>query len=57
MSLWKVDDEATHQFMVGFYENWIKTSNIDLAFQSAQNSVRATHPDPYYWAAFVMSGY
>jgi CHAT domain-containing protein len=56
MSLWKVDDEATHQFMVGFYDHWLKHENIHEAYQAAQLAVKSSHPEPYYWAAFVLSG-
>ncbi len=57
MSQWKVDDEATQQFMVAFYEQWIKNGTIDQAYQLAQQAVKADHPEPYYWAAFVLNGF
>lgn len=57
MSLWNVDDKVTSEFMVAFYEqltdkanNWNKRK----AFEQTKEIIRKNHPDPYYWAAFVM---
>lgn len=57
MSLWNVDDKVTSEFMVAFYEqltdkanNWNKRK----AFEQTKEILRMKHPDPYYWAAFVM---
>lgn len=57
MSLWNVDDKVTPEFMVAFYEqltdkanNWNKRK----AFEQTKEIIRKKHPDPYYWAAFVM---
>lgn len=57
MSLWNVDDKVTSEFMVAFYEqltdkanNW----NKHKAFEQTKEIIRKKHPDPYYWAAFVM---
>lgn len=57
MSLWNVDDKVTSGFMVAFYEqltdkanNWNKRK----AFEQTEEIIRKKHPDPYYWAAFVM---
>ncbi|MDX2196813.1 MAG: CHAT domain-containing tetratricopeptide repeat protein [Cytophagales bacterium] len=55
-SLWTVNDEATQKLMSSFYQEWIKTGNKRLAFRTAQLSLRAQFPDPYYWGAFVMIG-
>lgn len=56
MSLWKVDDEATQQFMIAFYQEWGKTNSIDLAFLKAQQNVKEKFPEPFYWGAFVLDG-
>jgi CHAT domain-containing protein/Flp pilus assembly protein TadD len=67
MSLWKVDDEATQELMVGFYRNWLgnavgstsggQTANSKRsAFLKAQKELKAKYPNPYYWGAFVMVG-
>ncbi len=54
MSLWKVDDNATKDLMVKFYEEWIKTNKKHEAFVNAQLALKAKYKNPYYWGAFVM---
>jgi CHAT domain-containing protein len=54
MSLWKVDDEATQEIMLEFYKKWIALGNKEMAWRSAQQSLRLKYPSPYYWGAFVM---
>jgi CHAT domain-containing protein len=55
-SLWKVDDEATKEFMIIFYQNLLKTKNKFQAFASAQRAVREKYPSPYFWGAFILTG-
>ena len=55
MSLWSVSDDVTTEFMIKFYEflagkDWDKHK----AFEEAKSYIRIHHPEPYYWAAFVM---
>ena len=54
-SLWQVDDEATSDLMVNFYNNLSKM-NKDEALQQAQLKVKKQYPQPYYWAAFLLTG-
>ncbi|MDR1181875.1 MAG: CHAT domain-containing protein [Bacteroidales bacterium] len=54
MSLWKVDDGATKDFMITFYQNLMIGKSKLLSFKTAQNFVRKKYQNPYYWAAFVM---
>jgi len=55
MSLWEVNDEATALLMSTFYQEWlISGKSRQEAFKEAQKKVRAKHPEPFYWAAFVM---
>ena len=57
MSLWNVDDKVTSEFMVAFYEQLTdkaNNSNKRKAFEQTKEIIRKKHPDPYYWAAFVM---
>jgi len=55
MSLWKVDDNATKELMINFYDNWIEKHMSPVkAFRAAQLAVKAKFPEPYYWGAFVM---
>ncbi|MCU0438179.1 MAG: CHAT domain-containing protein [Raineya sp.] len=56
MSLWKVDDEATKELMISFYDNWLKTNNKKQAFKLAQAKLRTKFPHPYYWGAFILIG-
>jgi CHAT domain-containing protein len=56
MSLWKVDDMATQELMLLFYQKWIKTSSMHSAFRWAQQELRKKYPQSYYWGAFVMTG-
>jgi CHAT domain-containing protein len=57
MSLWKVDDKVTQEFMSRFYEIWLndKTS-IREAFNKTQFEIKAKYPQPYYWGAFILVG-
>ncbi|MGE3512969.1 MAG: CHAT domain-containing protein, partial [Vicinamibacterales bacterium] len=56
MSLWKVPDEVTHELMVQFYkELQAGRSRID-ALRAARQWVRWSHPDPYFWGAFILQG-
>lgn len=56
MSLWKVDDDATKELMINFYNNLIKGSSKIEALQEAQKKMRETtgYEDPEYWAGFVL---
>jgi len=56
MSLWKVDDEATREFMVLFYQGWIELKDTSEAFQYAKKKLMEKYNHPYYWGAFVLSG-
>jgi len=56
MSLWKVDDNATQEFMTDFYEHWLKSGNKREAFIHARQTIKAKYIFPYYWGAFVMVG-
>ncbi len=55
-SLWKVDDNATKDFMIQFYQQFLKTNDKDAAFIFAQKAVKEKYVQPYYWGAFVMTG-
>lgn len=55
MSLWKVSDWITKEFMLQFYKNlaangWEKRK----AFEDAKSSIRKMYEEPFYWAGFVM---
>ena len=54
MSLWKVPDDETTEFMSLFYKNWLGGMDKHEAFQAAQREIKKASPNPYYWAGFVM---
>ncbi len=55
-SLWKVDDNATKDFMIVFYQQYLTTGNKAIAFAAAQKAIKAKYIHPYFWGAFVMMG-
>ena len=55
MSLWKVPDAETSEFMIAFYNSWFNGKSIPLAFNYTQKLMKKKYPkDPYKWAAFVL---
>lgn len=55
LSLWRVDDEATRDFMIHFYSEWLrKKLPIEEAFWNTQRAMRAQRSAPYFWGAFVL---
>lgn len=59
ISLWSVDDEATQEFMIAFYDAWINQKFTKRkAFSYAQNKIKSQErfAFPYYWGAFVLIG-
>jgi CHAT domain-containing protein/tetratricopeptide (TPR) repeat protein len=55
-SLWNVDDAATSLLMEKFYQHLQDGSSKAGALRQAQADVRKQYPNPYYWAAFVLTG-
>lgn len=56
MSLWKVSDEVSKRFMTQFYFHWLAGKTKRTAFAIAQADIRKHYPQPYFWAAFSISG-
>lgn len=60
ISLWSVDDCATSDIMIRFYDQLEKGLAKDEALRKAKlsylESVDKLHQHPYYWAAFVQMG-
>lgn len=54
MSLWKVDDEATRILMTEFYRYFLSGKSKCESLYLAQQQLRTTHPEPEYWAAFIL---
>ncbi len=55
-SLWKVDDNATRDFMIAFYRQYLLTKNKADAFHLAQKAIKEKYKDPFFWGAFIMTG-
>jgi CHAT domain-containing protein/tetratricopeptide (TPR) repeat protein len=57
MSLWRVPDEQTQELMVDFYQRVIGgQAGVPESLCSAKLAMKASHPDPYYWGAFIAQG-
>jgi tetratricopeptide (TPR) repeat protein len=56
MSLWKVPDEQTQQLMVNFYQLLRAGEGRAEALRHAQLDLKAKHPEPFYWGAFICQG-
>lgn len=54
-SLWQVDDEATSQLMIRFYEALASRPKAE-ALRAAQLEVMKKYPHPYFWSAFYLTG-
>ncbi len=55
MSLWKVEDAATKEFMVALYSNLMLSQfNVEQAFKKTQKQMMLKYAIPYYWGAFVL---
>lgn len=55
-TLWDVNDETTALFMKTFYERLRLAPDRAEAVRHAMRSLRETHPHPYHWAPFVLTG-
>ncbi len=59
ISLWSVDDEATQEFMIAFYDAWLNQKmSKRKAFLFAQQKIKSQERffSPYFWGAFVLIG-
>ena len=56
MSLWKIDDAATREFMIEFYKNLLSGESKQDALNKARDHMQALnkYSNPYYWASFIM---
>ena len=55
MSLWKVPDDATAEFMQEFYRNIFNKQSIHDAFYKAQSVMKNKYrKQPYKWAAWIL---
>jgi CHAT domain-containing protein len=56
LSLWNVNDESTAELMTRFYREWQQGATKSMALRSAMLAVREAHPNPFYWAPFLLVG-
>ena len=56
MSLWTVDDEATAELMITFYEELAQTKSPATALRTAQVELLQQRPHPFFWSPFVVVG-
>lgn len=57
VSLWPVNDKYTAKFMALFYQNLSKGYDKSKALRQTKiEFIKKYSPNPYYWAAFVLSG-
>ncbi|WP_309892565.1 tetratricopeptide repeat protein [Archangium sp.] len=55
-SLWKVDDETTHELMEGYYRKLLAGQGRTSALREAMRELRQKKSHPYYWAPFITIG-
>jgi len=56
MSLWSVDDNATKELMISFYEQIKEKPNYALALKEAKLKMIEEDIHPFYWGGFVVLG-
>lgn len=58
MTLWAVDDEATMEFMVIFYNHLCRGNSAGVSLNRARKCLRESEKfgAEKYWAAFVLIG-
>ncbi len=56
VSLWKVASRPAVEFMEAFYRRLKGGEGRARALKRAREEIRATYPNPFYWAVFVLYG-
>ncbi len=54
-TLWKVNDRASYELMREFYQR-LKTAKKSDALRQAQLKTMKEFPEPFYWAAYQLTG-
>jgi len=54
-TLWKVNDRSSYELMREFYQH-LKTSKKSEALRQAQLRTMKEFPEPFYWAAYQLTG-
>jgi CHAT domain-containing protein/tetratricopeptide (TPR) repeat protein len=55
-SLWKIEDAIAPELMQHYYRDLVAGRGRAEALHAAMRAIRAEHPHPYYWAAFIVVG-
>ena len=57
-TLWSISDEGTNQFMQQFYQRFLNNKSAQQALRDTQEEFKNSEQwhDPFYWAAFVVTG-
>ena len=55
-SLWKVNDDVTHQLMASYYRHLLAGEGRSAALREAMRELRREHPHPHFWAPFISLG-
>jgi len=55
-SHWDVDSETTSRLMISFYRSITSGKSVAQAIYQARKEVLLSHPHPYYWASFSLTG-
>ena len=56
MTLWKIPDAQAKTLMVDFYQHVLSGKGVAEALRVAQLALRASHPEPFWWAGFICQG-
>ena len=56
LSLWMVDDEATNDMMIDFYQEMKRGSSLPASLRAAQLKMLRRNPHPFFWSPFVLVG-
>ena len=54
MSLWQIDDRATSEYMISFYEKLISGYSKHDAYARTVREMKEKYHDAYFWASFVL---
>ena len=54
MSLWKIDDKTTSEYMSHFYNYLTSGLSKHESYKRTVADMKKKYDDPYYWASFVM---
>jgi CHAT domain-containing protein len=55
-SHWDVDSATTSRLMISFYQNIANQKPAVQAIFDARKEILLSHPHPYYWASFSLTG-